>query len=80
MFSLTNRSTVQFNNKYCLTLLYSSLFRSHLEFASKIWSLYHVLHISKIKNVQLRFFKSIAFKMKLQICRDPFTSLALVYY
>ncbi|XP_077291097.1 uncharacterized protein LOC143914677 [Arctopsyche grandis] len=55
------RSTKPFNDPYVLKLLYFSFVRSHLEFASIIWSPFYLSHINCIEKVQLKFIKSLRY-------------------
>jgi len=53
-----------------LKLLYCSLVRSLLEYASVVWSPYHQIHIAALESVQKKFLRVVAWRFNIDIHTD----------
>lgn len=60
------RSSVHLS-PYCFKLLYCSLIRSLLKYASVIWSPYYLCHIEHTRAVQKTFLRSLAYRADINI-------------
>lgn len=56
------RNSREFGQAKTLKILYCSFVRSHLEYASQVWSPRYLTYISRIENVQRRFVKYLCFR------------------
>ncbi len=55
------RNTKEFKSLETVKKLYFSFLRSHLEYASQVWSPFHIVHIDRLEYVQRRFLKYLYF-------------------
>jgi len=78
MLGFILRNTREFKNVFTLKMLYCSLVRSHMEFGSIIWA--QNCTDKLIKNVQYKFLKSKAFRLKSPISRESFSLVANSIY
>jgi hypothetical protein len=62
MLGFILRTSRVFNNIHTIKLLYRSLVRSRLEFASIIWNPHNITYIEEIEKVQKRFLKYLFFR------------------
>ena len=62
MLGFVKRSTSDFRSVSAIRLLYCSLVRPLLEYASSVWNPYYACHIHKIEQVQRRFLRYLSFK------------------
>lgn len=62
MLGFIKRTSQDFTNTSSIKLLYCSLVRPHLEYASCVWSPFYNIHIRNIENVQHKFLRYIAHK------------------
>lgn len=58
------RTSSDFKQAKTLKILYCSLVRSNLEFASQVWSPRYLTYISRLENVQKRFIKFLCYRTK----------------
>lgn len=58
-----NRGSKDFKNPYTYKILYLTLVRPILEYASQVWSPHYNVHVKKLESVQRRFLRSLAFKL-----------------
>jgi hypothetical protein len=58
------RSSRDFRHAKTLKILYCSLVRSHLEYASQVWSPRYSTYISRIEGIQRRFMKFLCYRTK----------------
>lgn len=65
MLGFIRRCTVDFNDMVALKWLYCALVRSHLEYASCVWSPYYNVHRHALERVQHKFLKHAAYRMNL---------------
>lgn len=57
------RFSRDFRNPVTLRVLYTSLVRAHLKYATVIWSPYHREHVNSLESVQRRFLRFASFKL-----------------
>jgi len=74
MLSFILNNTRELKNVFSLKILYCSLGKSHTEFGSMIWAQNFTDKLNE--NVQLKFFKAIAFRLNLLISRESFSLAA----
>lgn len=67
MLGFIIRSTKHFKMIKSLKILYCSLVRSHLEYASQVWNPQYQLYISKIEGVQKKFLRFLNYKCRLNL-------------
>lgn len=65
MLCFNKRNTKNFNNITAIRNLYCSLVRSILEYSCIIWSPTYITHINILEKVQHKFFRYLAFKLKI---------------
>ena len=75
MLGFITRITIKFKNVRSLVILYCSLVRSCLEYASNIWSPYYMTHIDRIEGVQRKFVKLLSFRSKLYFERNNYNNI-----
>ena len=61
MLGFIKRNTKNFRLSHSKILLYNSLVRSHLEFASSVWNPIYSVHSQRIESLQRSFTRSLAF-------------------
>ena len=62
MLGFLKRCTQDFTNVSAIRLLYCSLVRPHLDYASSVWNPSYACHIHRIEQVQRRFLRYLSFK------------------
>ena len=62
MLGFIKRHTSEFCTITSLKILYCALVRSHLEYASCVWSPHYAVHVGRIERVQKRFFRHINYR------------------
>ncbi|KAL1448049.1 hypothetical protein WDU94_000025 [Cyamophila willieti] len=70
-----NRNSKDFKNPNTYKILYLSLVRPILEYASPVWSPHNQVHIKTIEKVQRRFLRSIAYKQGKRILNHDYTDI-----
>lgn len=64
MLGFVKRMTAEFQNPNVIKILYFTLIRPILLYASPIWSPFYDVHITKIESIQHKFLNYVAFKLK----------------
>lgn len=62
LLGFLHRNSKNFSNINTVKLLYNSLVRNQLEYATQIWSPFYSVHIERIERVQRRFSRFLLFK------------------
>lgn len=63
MLGFVKRNSGEFSNFHTLKILYCSLVRTHLEYASSVWNPHYTNHINMIERVQRKFLHYINYKI-----------------
>lgn len=78
LLGFLSRSLSEFGNIYCFKVLYCSVVRSILEYASPIWNPFYNRYIGMLEKIQKRFLRIINYKLKIPIDQLDYKQLSLL--
>lgn len=74
MFGFLRRNSNEFQQQQTKIILFNTLVRSHLEFASVVWSPFYNVHSQRVESIQRAFTRYIAFRTPGFSHRNPYES------